>query len=240
MWRKWLLIVVMGAFVLTLGCSELANQLLDDSPAIPTADLLPGVWKVTEAIRLDDSTSFLAEISRPIPAYFWLTRDQSISSTAGALWTYIVYGKSSFVNTLGVIDNFLNYVNLDYNGGEYGVGEGVVDHIAVELKLFMLGTVALKDFLGLLGVPALSIVNTILYHKFLDVDIEISDDGQTMTWLIDDNSAARYNYKVAGPDVIKAVWDGVSVSTFTRCEITLTKQLSTLNVLVNDAYNPTP
>jgi len=200
--------------------------------ATPTKTLMEGVWTVSHVYDASGS-DHASKLNFPITA-FWLTSDNSISSTSGPLMMYVVYGDSKYTQIASDIDQVFNYVNLDYTGGEYFVGDGVVTNFTLEMKLQGLpGQHALTDLLTLIGINS-SFLNTVIYHKFENVGISFSDENNTMTWTIDDNTTALYNTKDSNGNYV--LWGGWPVNSFSRCTIVLTKQVKTLNQVVTDAH----
>ena len=200
--------------------------------ATPTKTLMEGVWTVSHVYDASGSDHAL-KLNFPITA-FWLTSDNSISSTSGPMMMYVVYGDSKYTQIASDIDQVFNYVNLDYTGGEYFVGDGVVTNFTLEMKLQGLpGQHALTDLLTLIGINA-SFLNTVIYHKFENVGISFADDNNTMTWTIDDNTTALYNTKDTNGNYV--LWGGWPVNNFSRCTIVLNNQVKTLDQVVTDAH----
>ncbi len=197
----------------------------------PTKTLMEGVWTVShvyDAAGVDHAN----KLNFPVTA-FWLTDDNSISSTAAPMMMFVVYGDNKYTQIASDIDQVFNYAGLNYNGGEYFVGDGVVDRFTLEMKLQGLpGQHSLVELLSILGIDA-SFLNTVVYHKFVDVGVGFADDNTTMTWNIDEKTTAVYNTKDSQGNYI--LWGGWPVSNFTRCSIVLHKQTKDLNQVVTDA-----
>jgi len=197
----------------------------------PTKSSMEGVWTVSNVYDLNGVDN-AHKLNFPITA-FWLTSDNSISSTAGPLIMYIVYGDNKYTQIAGDIDQVFNYTSLDYNGGEYFVAGGTPDRFTLEMKLEGLpGQKTLTTLLDMLGITQ-DYLDLVIYHKFLDVGVEFSEDYNTMTWTIDDNTTAAYNTKDNNGNYV--LWNGWPINQFTHCTIVLQKQTRDLNQIVQDA-----
>lgn len=197
----------------------------------PTKTRMEGIWTVKHVYDAD-GTDHAPQLNFPITA-FWLTSDNSISSTAAPMMMYVVYGDSKYTQIASDIDQVFNYTGVDYTGGEYFVADGVVDRFTLEMKLQGLpGQHALTQLLSLLGINA-QYLDQVVYHKFMDVGISFADENNTMTWTIDDATTALYNIKDNTGNY--ALWYGWPVDNFTRCTIILEKQVKDLNQVVLDA-----
>jgi hypothetical protein len=197
----------------------------------PTKTRMEGVWTVKHVYDAA-GTDHAPQLNFPITA-FWLTSDNSISSTSAPMMMYVVYGESKYTQIASDIDQVFNYAGLDYTGGEYFVGDGVVDRFTLEMKLQGLpGQHALTQLLSLIGINA-QFLDQVVYHKFMDVGIAFADENNTMTWTIDDATAAVYNVKDNNGNYI--LWGGWPVDSFSRCTIVLEKQVKDLNQVVQDA-----
>jgi hypothetical protein len=197
----------------------------------PTKTLMEGVWTVKHVYDANGA-DHAGKVNFPITA-FWLTSDNSISSTSAPLMMFVVYGDNKYTQIASDIDQVFNYTGVDYTGGEYFVADGVVDKFTLEMKLQGLpGQHALTELLALLNINA-DFLDVVVYHKFMDVGIDFTDDNNTMTWTIDDNTTALYNTKNSYGNYV--LWGGWPVNQFTRCRIVLEKQVKDLNQVVLDA-----
>jgi hypothetical protein len=197
----------------------------------PTKTLMEGIWTVKHLYDASGNEQ-VNKVNFPITA-FWLTSDNSISSTSAPMMMYVVYGNNKYTQIASDIDQVFNYLGVDYTGGEYFVGDGVVDRFTLEMKLQGLpGQHALTELLALLNINA-DFLDQVVYHKFMDVGIAFADDNNTMTWTIDDNTTALYNTKNNYGNYV--LWGGWPVNNFTRCTIVLEKQVKDLNQVVLDA-----
>ena len=197
----------------------------------PTRTLMQGIWTVQHVYDAS-GVDHAAQLNFPITA-FWLSDDNSVVSTAAPLMMYVVYGDSKYTQIASDIDQVFNYAGLKYNGGEFFLEDGVVDRFTLEMKLQGLpGQHSLTELLSLLGVNS-SFLNTVVYHKFINVGVAFADDNNTMTWTIDDNTTALYNTKDAQGNYI--LWGGWPVNSFTRCSIVLSNQSKSLDDIVTEA-----
>jgi len=218
---------------LTILCFVIVTLFISSCQKVqtPTKTLMEGVWTVSHVYD-GAGVDHAHQLNFPITA-FWLTDDNSISSTAAPMMMYVVYGDSKYTQIASDIDQVFNYAGLNYNGGEYFVADGVVDRFTLEMKLQGLpGQHSLVELLTILGINV-SFLNTVVYHKFIDVGVSFADDNKTMTWNIDDKTTALYNTKDSQGNYV--LWGGWPVNNFTRCSIVLTKQTKDLNQVVTDA-----
>lgn len=230
--KKTLLSFGLAGFLLfALGCSEL-QKALEPLPETPTRTRMQGVWKVTEAYNESDS-SILDQIAFPVTA-FWLQDANTMISTAGPMFMYVVYGGSKYTDIASKIDQVFNYVTLDFTAGEFFVSDGIVDTFAIEVKLEGLpGQGSLVTLLNLLGLNS-QFLQTTVYHKFMNVSVEFNEgDDDHMTWTFDDYTHAAYNMKDANGNYV--LWAGWPTTSFTRARFVLTKQTISLDSLVLQA-----
>ncbi len=210
-----------------------------EEPETPTKTKMEGIWLVTEAYD-SSGTDIMDKIQNsaiPLTA-FWLTSDNSISSTSGPMTTYIVYGDSKWTEISSKIDQIFNYANLSYNGGEYFVADGTPDRFTIELKLEGIGgTSSLVDILKIFNIQE-EWLKKVVYHKFMDVAVSFNETNDQMTWVWDSKTMAQYNMKDQYGNYV--LWEGWPISNFSECRFVLTKQSKTLNDLTTAAYNNPP
>src|SRR5271157_2956223 len=118
-------IVVIIVMILVASCQQ---------ETTPTQTQMQGVWQVTSVHDDDLNTDITTSVSFPVVA-FSLSSDNTVLSTAGPLFTYIVYGKSKFVQVAADLDLVFDYTQLSFNGGEFFVAGGVVSRFTIEMKL---------------------------------------------------------------------------------------------------------
>jgi|GEM_PF-564757 len=227
-----LLIVAVIAFSM-FSCEK-------DAPT-PTKSRMEGaVWVVTEAYD-SAGNNIMDKFQNPlIPiTAFYLSSDNTVLSTAGPMVTYIVYGDSKFTQVASIIDQVFNYANLSFNGGEYFVADGVVERFALEMKLEGIGggaTNTLETILNMFNIQA-QWLETVVYHKFLDVKVSFNQTNDLMTWEFDNSTWAKYNMKDDYGEYV--LWGGWPVSKFSKCKFVLEKKTKNLQDVVSEAYADT-
>lgn len=211
-------------FMLPLLFTGLISCVEDETP---TKERMEGMWEVTAAYN-SQGEDIMDQIEYPVVG-FYLNSDNTVISTAGPLIMYIVYGPSNYVTMAAKMDQVFNYASLNFNGGEFFVGDGVVDRFTLEMKLEGLpGQKTITELLSLLNIQS-QWLNTIIYHKFMDVAVDFNGDNQ-MTWSWDANTFAAYNYKDQYGNYV--LWNGWPVNSFERCTIQLTKRSSDMKEMV--------
>ncbi len=199
----------------------------------PTQTQMQGIWQVTSVHDDDLNTDITKSVSFPVVA-FSLSSDNTILSTAGPLFTYIVYGNSKYVQIASDIDEVFDYTQLSFNGGEFFVAGGVVSRFTIEMKLEGLpGQHALTTLLTDLGIDA-QWLNIVIYHKFMNVAVSFDGTGKQMTWSIDSQTTATYNTKDQYGNYV--LWNGWPVNNFSHCTIVLQKSASTLSDVVKNHH----
>jgi hypothetical protein len=218
---------VMSFIFVTIFLS--ACDVINNSP--PTKTLMEGVWTVTHVYDTA-GVDHVDQLKFPVTALS-LSSDNTVIASASPMIMFIVYGGNKYTQIASDIDQVFNYANLSFNGGEYFVGDGVVDNFTIEMKLEGLpGQHAMTELLTMLGINS-SFLNVVIYHKFQNVGIHFTDADNTMTWTIDDQTTAVYNTKDKYGNYV--LWGGWPVNKFTRCTIVLAKQVKTLTQVVTDA-----
>jgi len=197
----------------------------------PTKSSMESVWTVSHVY--DESGNDLAsKFNFPITA-FHLSSDNTVISTASPLIMYIVYGDNKYTQIASYVDQVFNYANLDFNGGEFFVAGGTPDRFTLEMKLEGLpGQKTLTTLLDMLGVTQ-DYLDLVVYHKFMDVGVDFSEDYNTMTWYFDGTTSAVYNTKDNNGNYI--LWGGWPVANFSHCTIELQKQTRDITQVVQDA-----
>ena len=194
----------------------------------PTKPQMVGVWEVTSAYN-ESGQDILSQISFPVVG-FSLSSDNILVSTAGPMMMYVVYGPSQFVNIAAKLGQVFDYSTLSFNGGEFFVADGVVDRFTLEMKLEGLpGQNAITSLLTLLNVQS-QWMQTVVYHKFMDVGITFNYDNSQMTWTFDNTTKALYNMKDQYGNYV--TWGGWPVANFSKCTFVLTKRTNDLKSIV--------
>ncbi|NLL27380.1 MAG: hypothetical protein GX259_01145 [Bacteroidales bacterium] len=205
-------------------------ELLQEEP--PTKTKMEGVWKVSKITDMSTGADITSRVNFPITA-FHLSSDGTIISTAGPLMMYVVYGNNKYTQIAGKVDQVFNYAGLDFNGGEFFIGGGVETRFTLEMKLEGLpGQKALTTLLEIIGIGN-DYLDVVIYHKFINVKINFSENYETMFWEIDEQTTAQYNTKDKYGNYV--LWQGWPVNSFSKVQIRLEKQVKDLRELVEEA-----
>ncbi len=206
----------------------------------PTHELMQGVWEI-DAVYDEEGKNITDEVTTILPAYIHLDDKNSVNSTCGPLFMYIVYGKSRFINVVSRVDEVFDYADLSFTEGEWFIKKsGQTNLFTCEIKMKFPGMNTLESILSDMGNINLGfldeMIESVIYHKFIDINIDVSDyDPDKMIWRIDDNTKPIYNTKNQYGDYV--LWNGVSLDAYTRCEIHWKKQSKSLIDLVNDNFD---
>jgi hypothetical protein len=217
------LTLILSAVLLLNSCELLKEE------ETPTKTRMIGTWEVVEAYNEKDD-SIIKQISFPTTV-FNLGSDNSVVSTAGPMFMYIVYGGSKYTEIASKIGQVFKYVEMDFNnGGEWFIkNDGVVNKFTIEMKLEGLpGQSAFKDILSLLGVKS-SFLDITIYHKFTDIYVNMIDD-ETMEWRFTYDTFAEYNTKDEYGKYV--LWNGISTNSFSKCSFILKKRTQGLKEIV--------
>jgi hypothetical protein len=210
-----------------------------DKPT-PTNQLMDGVWKVTEVRDANDSNVTAKVSPLLVPNIIQLNSTNGVNSTAGPLFMYIVYGNSKFMNVVSQLDQAFKYAdsNFGLTEGEWGIKkEEVTDHFTIEMKMKFPTIQTLQTILNAMGVSLPAFVESVIYHKFMNVKVSISDENkEEMIWTFDNETVPEYNIK--DENLHYALWTGISTNSFSRCTIKLTKQVRTIQDMVSESYAP--
>jgi len=226
--KKYLLIFASLALFFSFSGCDLVQE------ETPTKTQMEGTWEVTKAVDMSTGQDITSRINFPITA-FHLSSDGTIISTAGPLIMYIVYGDSKYVQIASDIDQVFNYASLDLNGGEFFIGGGVETRFTLEMKLEGLpGQKALTTLLELIGIGN-DYLDVVVYHKFQDVKIDFTEDGNTMYWEIDNGTTAIYNTKDNYGNYV--LWQGWPINNFSKVQITMEKRVKDIRDLIEDTAN---
>ena len=222
--KKKLSFVSLALILLMAQSCEIIKEV-----ATPTKTRMEGTWQVTEAYNEKD-ISILDKIAFPITA-FNLGSDNSIVSTAGPMFMYLVYGESKYTTIASSMDQVFNYATANYNnGGEWFIDGGVVDKFTIEMKLE--GLPGQKSLTTLLNLMSINLPQTVVYHKFMDVEVFMIDN-ETMEWTFTNNTKAVYNAKDSKGNLV--LWNGVSTTGFSKCTFILKKKSVSMVDLINAA-----
>ncbi len=229
---KWLVVLIIVPFFLS-GCDK------EEKPT-PTNQLMEGVWKVTEVRDANDSNITSRVSPLVVPNLIQLNSTNGVNSTAGPLFMYIVYGDSKFIQITSQLDQAFKYSdsNFGLTEGEWGIKkEEVTDHFSIEMKMKFPTVQTIEDILNMMGITPPAFVESVIYHKFTNVKVSINDvDKDVMWWDFDNETVPVYNIKDENLNYV--LWTGVTTSSFSRCKVKLERQVSTIQQMVTDAYNP--
>lgn len=215
------------------GCSLFEDLI---ATSTPTKTKMEGVWEVTAAY--DDEGKWILDSISSFITLIDLQKDNSVISTAGPMFMYIVYGKSRFNKIMSTIDQVFDYAEANFfTNGEWNAGSGNTDYFTVEIKLKLPGQKSLTSLLEAMGInsKALGLDQTI-YHKFMGVKVSFEEDSDLkMIWDFDFNTSAEYNIK--NEELKYVLWEGVSARNFTRCKFVLTKRVKGFTEIIRDTRN---
>jgi hypothetical protein len=175
-----------------------------------------------------------------VPNLIQLNSTNGVNSTAGPFFMYLVYGDSKFIQITSQLDQAFKYSdsNFGLTEGEWGiVKEEVVGNFTIEMKLKFPTVQTLEDILNMMGISPPAFIESVIYHKFKNVGVSIDDSNKDeMWWYFDNDVVPVYNIKDANLDYV--LWSGISTNSFSRCKVRLERQVSTIQQMVTDAYNP--
>lgn len=224
-------------FALTASLFFTSCKKEEEDPT-PTNDLMTGVWKVSQII--DESGSNVTDtVTSWFPTFIHMDGVNSVNSTAGPLFMYIVYGKSKFTSITSKIDEVFSYANLQLTEGEWFIDKNkVVDNFTLEIKMRFPTMETLNTIFSLFNIDPPEIVadaiDIVVYHRFKYITVEINDENPNkMVWKFTSRIAADYNTKDKFGD--KILYTGVSATGFSKCTITLEKQAKGINELSQEA-----
>lgn len=223
-WQLFLVGIIAIAFT---SCDEVKT---------PTHELMQGVWEVTEAYDANDS-SIMGNVTHLCPTYVTLDDANGVISTAGPMFMYVVYGKSNFVKVTSKLDEAFKYADLTLTNGEFFMNKDeVVDRFTIEMKLKFPTVQTITSILDLMGLGLPSFMEPVIYHKFMDVKVEIDDSNkEMMVWTFDAQTSAVYNVKDEYGNYVS--WSGMPVEDFQKCTFVLTKKVGDIESLVTESYN---
>ncbi|MCF8295954.1 MAG: hypothetical protein K9J13_00295 [Saprospiraceae bacterium] len=230
--------ITIFAIVLLATVALVFTACIKEEVQTPTNELMQGVWELTQVTENDSNIT--SQFTGIFPTFIHLDDMNSVNSTAGPLFMYIVYGKSKFINITSQIDNVFNYSNLSFTSGEWFIDKNeVVDNFTIEMKLKFPTTSTITTLLDAMGVSLGGVVDDILdaiiYHKFRNVRVEINDDDpETMIWEFDDLVIAEYNTKDSQGDYVLYQGTGFGVDSYSRCRLVFKKKVKTLTQLAQE------
>jgi hypothetical protein len=216
--------------------SDPVQQIFDS--ITPTNRLMEGVWKVVE-VRDSNNVIVTDKVSPLLVSnLFQFNSSNGVMSTAGPLFMYMIYGDSCYTIIRNQLDQSFVYSDMNYGltEGEWNIQKEIVtDRFTIELKLKYPTVQKIDELLNLMGIPPPAFIESIIYHKFLNVKIAIDDANKDqMIWDFDETIFYRSNIKDENLDFV--LWLGVPEHYFSHCSIKLERQSSSIQQLVADAY----
>lgn len=241
--RTYLLAAVMFFFA---GGFLFNSCELEDEPT-PTNELMEGVWELTSIV--DESGNEIGDsIMGWFPCYMSFDAQNSVISTSGPVFMYLVYGRSRFVDITSKIDDVFKYADFALDGdlnfltnGEWFIDKNkVVTDFTIQMKLRFPTATTLSDVFSLMNLPLPEIVedalDIIVYHRFKYVSVEIDDNNpDEMIWTFTDNVVADYNTKDMYGDYV--TYTGIPADSYQRCSMKFEKRIKGLTELTNQAID---
>ena len=210
-----------------------------EDPPTPTNELMEGkVWEVT-AVYDENDSNITADVNAFFPTYIHLDDANSLNSTAGPMFMYLVYGKSKFIDVTSKFDEMFKYADLQMTEGEWFIDKNkVVDNFTLEVKMRFPTAETFNEVFQLLNVTPPEIVadaiDIIVYHRFKFVNVDINENNpDKMTWRVTSSVEANYYTKDQYGDPV--VWVGMSPDAFQHMTIVLDKRAGSLTDLVQTA-----
>ena len=211
----------------------------EEDPPTPTNELMEGkVWEVT-AVYDENDSNITQDVNSYFPTYIHLDDANSLNSTAGPMFMYLVYGKSKFINVTSKFDEVFKYADLQMTEGEWFIDKNkVVDNFTLEVKMRFPTAETFNEVFQLLNVTPPEIVadaiDIIVYHRFKFVNVDINEASpDKMTWRVTGSVEANYYTKDQYGDPV--VWVGMSPDLFSHMTIQLDKRAGSLTDLVTAA-----
>lgn len=197
----------------------------------PTYEKMQGIWEVTEATN-EYGDDILDKINFP-KTIFQLGSNNSLTSTAGPMATYLVYGANKYTSVASKIDQVFDYTKLEPDDGEWFIENGVVSRFTMYFKLETVpGVSSVQDLLSLFGIYT-PLLRQIIYHKFIDVNVTLESDD-VMVWEFDEDTKTKY-YTVNGKG--EEVPISISTDNFSHCTFKLEKRVKDLKDIIKETNN---
>lgn len=212
------------------------NSCQEEEKPVPTKEKMQGVWEVTEAYD-DQNNSIMPNINHLAPTYIQMDDKNSVNSSAGPMFMYLVYGKSNFISITSKLDEAFKYADLSLTEGEFFISdEDYEDRFTVEIKMKFPTMETLTTILELMGIEPPKLFDAVIYHKFLDVHVTIpEEDPNTMVWEFDATTYTNYNVKDEKGYYVP--WSLIDVP-FTKGRFVFTKRVESLVDLVKASTAP--
>ncbi len=225
-------------FALVMGASLFTSCEVEDKET-PTNELMEGVWELTEVYD-ENGVEKRDSLFSVFPSFIQLTDQESVNSTLGPLFMYIVYGESSFINATSKINEVFKYADLELTEGDWYIDKNkVVDEFTIKVKMRFPTLDIANEIFEIFNIPLPEIVedaiDVIVHHKFKYVTVIINDnDPDKMVWEFTDNVVASYNTMDKDGDPV--LYAGVSTNNFSRCRLVFKKKIKSINDIVTESY----
>ncbi len=225
-------------FIIAVGFLSSCEEV--DNPT-PTNELMQGVWELTEAYDAGDNgdNDIINKVSPlAVPNLISLNSTNGVFSTSAPLFMYIVYGDSKFMEVSSQLDQAFLYADSDFGltQGEWSLTKGkTTDHFAIEMKMKFPTAQTITTLLNMMNITPPAFVESVIYHKFVNVKVEIDDKNpDVMWWTFDDETIPEYNIKDENLNYV--LWHGVSTNDFSRCTLKFEKRIKAIDDIVSESY----
>ncbi len=221
-------------FVIIFSISSCEKE---DEPT-PTNDLMEGVWKLDKIVD-ENGVNVTDTVMEFFPAYLHLDDANSVNSTAGPLFMYLVYGESKFISISSKMDEMFKYADMQLTEGEWFIDKNkVVDNFTLEIKMRFPTMETFNEIFTIFDIDLPEVVedamDIIVYHKFKFVKTQINDTNpDIMVWNVTKEVQANYYTKDQYGDPV--VYVGMSPDAFTKCTMTWSRQAKSITQLVEEA-----
>lgn len=208
-----------------------------EAEPVPTKAKMQGVWEVVEAYD-EENKSIINDVNFLIPTYIQLDDKNSVNTTAGPMFMYLVYGGSNFIKITKKLDAAFQYSNLSLTEGEFFMSNNAYEErFTIEMKLKFPTMETINTILDLMGITPPNLFEEVIYHRFMDVYVSIpEDDENTMIWEFDNTTMTNYNIKDKYGNYVP--WTLVNVP-FSKARFVLQKRSESIVDLVKTATSPT-
>ena len=204
----------------------------------PTNELMEGVWKLDKIID-ENGINVTDTVMSYFPSYLHLDDANSVNSTVGPLFMYLIYGDSKFIEVSSKFEEFFKYTDAQLTEGEWFIDKNkVVDNFTLEIKMKFPTMETFTEIFNIFDIDLPEVIedamSIVVYHKFKFVKTKIDDSNPNlMVWEVTKNVEANYYTKDQYGDQI--VYVGISPEAFTKCTMTWSKQTKSLTQLMDDA-----
>jgi hypothetical protein len=136
---------------------------------------------------------------------------------------------------MSTLDEAFCYADMKLTEGEFFmIKNEVVERFTVEIKMKFLTMESLTTILEMIGVNPPGLMEAVIYHKFMDVNVLVNDDNpEVMTWTFDEKTQPAYNIKDQYGNYVS--WSGVNPGNFSKLTVVWNKRVKSLTDLVTEA-----